>query len=112
MLRDYIVHAVSDLQDPRASGFIVAIAGPAMGAEVVTALQQLDHDAHSALAAWTSTVRHDGQVRRDLSAERIARWILALVDGYADQVGGRRGFDAEVEEAVPHEVIDGFVSVR
>lgn len=112
VLHDYIVHAVSDLRDPRASGFISAIAGPAMGTEVIAALQRLDQDAHSALTAWTREAQRDGQVRRDLSAERIAWWILALVDGFASQVGSGRGFDAEAEEPVLYELTARFLSGR
>lgn len=112
VLHDYVAHAVSDLRDPRASGFIAAVAGPAMGAEVTASLQRLDQDVRAALAVWIGAAQRDGQVRRDLSAERIARWILALVDGFAGQVGEGSGFEAEREEPVLHEVTERFLSGR
>ena len=111
VLRDYVAHAVSDLRDPRAAGFIAAVAGPAMADEVVAVLQRLDQEAHGAVTVWTGAAqRRDGQIRRDLSPERIARWIMVLIDGFAGQVGGGRGFDAEAEGAVLYEVIERFLS--
>lgn len=112
VLRDYVRHAVSDLLDPRASGFIAAVAGPAMGDEVVAVLQRLDQEAHAALTAWTGAAQRDGQLRRDLPPERIARWIMVLIDGFAGQVGGRHGFDAEAEGTVLDEVVERFLSGR
>lgn len=110
VLRDYVTHAMSDLQDPRAAGFIAAVAGPAMSDEVVAVLQRLDQEAHGALTAWTRAAQRDGQIRRDLSPERIARWVMVLIDGFAGQVGGGHGFDAEAEGIVLDEVVERFLS--
>lgn len=110
VLRDYVTHAISDLRDPRASGFIAAVAGPAMGEEVVAVLQRLDQETHGALTAWTGAAQRDGQIRRDLAPERIARWIMVLIDGFAGQIGGGHGFDAAVEGAVLYEVVERFLS--
>lgn len=107
---DWALHAVQDLQDPRASGFIAVISGQSMREEFAEALQMEEQLTRAGLAQWVELAQQAGQVRNDLTAARLADWVMLIVDGFAGRVGTTGDFDVAVEEPLLLEVIATFIA--
>lgn len=110
VLREYVHHAVRDLRDPRASGFIAAVSGLAMREEIMAALKAEDRAIAAGLTHWIGFGQKAGQIRRDLSAERLAEWIMLVVDGFAGRLGASENFDVLVEEPMLMDIVDALVA--
>src|SRR5690625_7719426 len=95
---EYVDHELSSLEDPRAAGLIAAVGGPVPNDDVVAILREVDQRTREGLTGWVSKAQQAGAVRTDLSAERMASWIMLFINGFADQLGGADDFDAVVEE--------------
>src|SRR5699024_6928460 len=107
---EYVDHELSSLEDPRAAGFIAAVGGPVPNDDVVAILREVDQRTREGLTGWVSKAQQAGVVRTDLSAERMASWIMLFINGFADQIGGADDFDAVVEKPLLREVLSGFLN--
>src|SRR5699024_2812096 len=107
---EYVDHELSSLEDPRAAGFIAAVGGPVPNDDVVAILREVDQRTREGLTGWVSKAQQAGVVRTDLSAERMASWIMLFINGFADQIGGADDFDAVVEKPLLREVLSGFLT--
>lgn len=96
VLVEYVRHAVADLVDPRAAGFITVVGNFVSRPEIATALQADEDTARSALGDLVAAAQQDGRVRTDVPADRLAVWIMLLIDGFASRVSAG-GFDTESE---------------
>jgi AcrR family transcriptional regulator len=108
---EYVEHAVSDLRDPRAAGFISVVGGLTHRPEIARALRDDDESARAALQSALRAAQRDQIIRVDVDAERLAEWILLLIDGFAGRVAASDEFVAEREadmlnEQVAH-LLDG-----
>ncbi|NNH68478.1 TetR/AcrR family transcriptional regulator [Nocardia uniformis] len=108
VLHDYVEHAVSGLIDPRAAGFISVVGGLTHRPEIARALHADDETARTALQAIVRTAQHDRRVRVDVDAERLAEWIVLLLDGFAARVATNDNFVAEREKHMLNEQV-GFL---
>ena len=107
---EYVDHELSSLEDPRAAGFIAAVGGTVPNDDVVAILREVDQRTREGLTGWVSKAQQAGVVRTDLSAERMASWIMLFINGFADQIGGADDFDAVVEKPLLREVLSGFLN--
>ena len=105
VLLDYVGHAVADLTDPRAAGFITVVGGLTSRPEIAAALQTEEDAVRTALRDAVTAAQRQGQVRTDLAAERLAAWIVLLIDGFAAQVSSG-GFDADAEAPLLAEQVE------
>ncbi|QYJ05408.1 TetR/AcrR family transcriptional regulator [Nocardioides panacisoli] len=97
---DYVEHAAEDFADPRLPGFVRAV-GALMGVpEVAHALARDDDAVRSGLTPWVGRAQRAGGVRDDLSAGRLAEWVLAIVDGYVGRLASAPGFDQASEQTM------------
>lgn len=94
---DYVERAVSDLRHPRAAGFIAVVGGLTHRPEVARALREDDDAARAGLQATVRAAQEVQSVRGDMDAERLAEWILLLLDGFAGRVAISKNFIAEHE---------------
>ncbi|QUH03542.1 TetR/AcrR family transcriptional regulator [Saccharopolyspora erythraea] len=97
VLLDYVRHAVADLRDERAAGFIAAVGGVVSNELVATALRADEEAIREGLTTWTERAQSGGQIRTDLSARQVADWIALLLDGFADRITAQGEFDADRE---------------
>jgi len=81
VLLDYADHAAADLADPRAAGFITVVGGLTSHPDIAAALRADEHVLRTALRDVAAAAQERGQVRTDLTAERLASWIVLLLDG-------------------------------
>lgn len=108
VLSDYVEHAVGDLTDPRAAGFITVVGGLTAHPEIAAALQADEDTTRSRLRDVVAAAQQQGQVRDDLSPDRLAVWIMLLVDGFASRVT-TGGFDIETEAPLLQEQVGALL---
>lgn len=110
VLFDYVRHALDDLSDPRAAGFITAISGLGAHDEIAAVLRDEERVVRENLTSWVGQAQRDGRIRDDLSAERITEWILLLGEGFASRVAASAGFAVAAERPVLLELLSGFLA--
>ncbi|GAA2662763.1 MULTISPECIES: TetR/AcrR family transcriptional regulator [Actinosynnema] len=109
---DYVTHAVADLADPRAGGFIAVVGGLIANADVAQALRADELATREGLLPWVERARDTGQTRRDLDAPRLTEWVLLLVDGIAGRIAGgtpTSGFTVDQEIPVLLEQVNALL---
>lgn len=109
VLLDWVHHTLQDLRDPRATGFIAVVSGLSMREEIATALRAEEETIRAGLVHWLHRAQETDQVRHDLPAERLAGWIMLLVDGFSGRVGASGEFDVPTEEPLLLEVITSLL---
>jgi AcrR family transcriptional regulator len=96
VLLGWVEHAAADLRDPRAAGFVRAVSAVTSVPDVAAALEAEEAAVRAGLVPWVARAVEQRTVRSDLAAERLARWLAALVDAYAALVAGGADADAEL----------------
>lgn len=112
VLVDYVRHALENLSDPRAAGFITAVSGLGADEEIATVLREEERVVRENLTTWVGRAQRDGQVRDDLSPERVTEWILLLSEGFANRVAASVGFHVAEERPVLLALLSGFLQER
>lgn len=107
---DWVRHELRDLGDPRASGFIAVVSGLTTQKDVSAALSSQNQVTRARLAACVNSGQESGHVRADLTAERLAGWVMLIVDGFAGRVGASPDFDIEVEQPLLFETISALLN--
>ncbi|MFI9407797.1 TetR/AcrR family transcriptional regulator [Nocardia sp. NPDC052316] len=93
----YVEHAAAGLVDPRAAGFISVVGGLTHRPDIALALRADDETARTALQAAVRAAQRIQHIRGDVPAERLAEWILLLLDGFAARVTTSEDFVAAQE---------------
>jgi TetR/AcrR family transcriptional regulator, transcriptional repressor of aconitase len=94
---DYLDHAVDDLADPRLAGFVVTVGGLLAMPEVEAALRADDETIRGELVPLLRAAQRAGQIRVDISAERLAVWVALVLDGFTERVALGDGFTPHLE---------------
>lgn len=105
VLLDYVEHAVAGLLDPRAAGFISVVGGLTYRPEIARALRVDNETTCAALQTVTRSAQQDRCIRVDVNAERLAEWILLLLDGFAARVVTSDNFVAHQETEMLNEQV-------
>ena len=112
VLLDLVGDAADDCADPRVPGFVRAVAG-VMGVPEVAAALDTDAAAQRALLEpWIARGQQTGQVRDDLTAARIASWLVLFTDGFVERVSVDPGFTVPGEKALLVQTARDFLSPR
>jgi AcrR family transcriptional regulator len=93
----YLDHAVDDLGDPRLAGFVVTVGGLLATPEIAAALRADDQTIRGELEPWLRAAQRAGQIRDDISAERLAVWVALVLDGFTERVAHGDGFTPHLE---------------
>lgn len=93
----YVAHALDDLTDPRTAGFVRAVSAVMSAPDIAVALRADDAAVREGLEPWMERARESGQVRRDLSAARLTRWLMLLLDGFVGAVAAEPAFTVDGE---------------
>jgi AcrR family transcriptional regulator len=110
VLLDYVEHAVANLEDERAAGFIRAVGSVITDDRVADALEADERAVRDGLEEWVVQAHAVGEIRTDLPAGRIVDWLVLLIDGFSSQVAARTGFDAATEATVLYGLVDQFLT--
>lgn len=100
VLVDHVVRESHQLGEPRLAGFVQAVGSVLGEAAVADALERDQTSVHAHLARWVRAAQDSGEARTDLPAERVAGWLVLLLDGYIGQIATPPAFDADEERAV------------
>jgi len=95
VLGTIVDRALADTAEPRLAGFILAVGGVLGDPEVARALAADDAAQHALLRTWITRAQEAGQIRNDLSPERLASWVQVLLGGFLE----RTAVDAEFTAA-------------
>lgn len=98
VIAEYVEHAASELTDPRLPGFVRAVGAIAGEPDVAAALARDDEATREGLRPWVAAAQRRGAYRTDLSADRLAEWLLALIDGYIGRLATSPAFEAHTEQ--------------
>ncbi len=105
----FISRTVSETADWRLPGFVQCVTGIMMVPEVADVLAEDEQAQRDVLTQWVARGVAAGQFRSDLSAERIASWLLLFVNGFIDRVATEDSFNAGQETALLHETVHRFI---
>lgn len=109
MISEYIDHSIAEASDPRAAGFIRAVAALSHREAIAKALHAQEQAVHDAVASIVRIAQQADMVRADIAAERLAAWILLIIDGFTGAVANNR-IEADNEAAVLHEQIEALLA--
>lgn len=109
VLMRYIDHEADNLCDPRAPGFIRAVGAALHHNQIAVAVTAHQQQILDNLTTWVRRARRQGTIRTDLSAPRTARWLMALIDGFASQLAESPPFDVHRERPILHDTAHRFL---
>ncbi|QIS20971.1 TetR/AcrR family transcriptional regulator [Nocardia terpenica] len=109
VLMHYIDHEADNLCDPRAAGFIRAVGAALHHDQIAVAVAAHQQQILDNLTIWVRRARRQGAIRTDLSAQRTARWLMALIDGFASQLAEGPNFDVRRERRILRDTIRRFL---
>ncbi|UFU07253.1 TetR/AcrR family transcriptional regulator [Ruania halotolerans] len=111
-----VEQAITDAEDPRVAGFVRAVATVMSEPAIAAALEAEEQAQRGILVECIVRAQQSGQVRTDLSADRLASWLRLLLDGFLEQIATAPAFTAQREGPVLREavraVLTGPTSVR
>lgn len=97
---------------PELAGFVMAVVGIMTESRVAEALAADDRAALDGLRPWLSRGQQQGRIRTDLTPDRLASWMLLLLNGYHDRVTSDRAFAEETEITLMRQTAEEFLSPR
>ena len=97
VLMAYLAHAVDDLGEPRLAGFVAAVGGLLAVPEIEAVLRADDETLRGQLVPWLQAAQEAGQIRLDITAERLAVWMALVLDGFTERVALGNGFAPHLE---------------
>lgn len=106
----YVTHEANNLSDERATGFVRAVGALLNEPRVAAELAKQRQLTEQLLLPWISRARESGVIRNDLSDNRLLKWLLALIDGFASAVADDERFDAQTETETLRDAIARFLS--
>src|SRR5699024_1122081 len=86
VITDFVDHNVEELADVRSAGIIQAIVAMVHREPIAQALRAQEEIVRSLLAAVVHSAQESHLVREDIAAERLAAWVLLIIDGYTGAV--------------------------
>jgi len=102
---------ITDAQDERVPGFLQAVAGTLTIPEVAEVLSADDRAQRELLATWVRRAVQRGQVRTDISAERIASWLQIFSDGFLERAATDSDFSAKKEAGLLLQTVHQFLAI-
>lgn len=105
VIAEYVEHCLDDYADPRVAGFVRAVAAVTGDHAVTAALERDEHEQVRTLGSWLEAAQHDGEVRTDVPADRLAVWVFLLLDGFLARLAASETFTIDAERALLVETI-------
>lgn len=109
---DWLEWQCRESSAPELAGFVMAVAGIMTEPRVAEALAADDRAALDGLRPWLAEGQQQGRIRRDLTPDRLAGWLLLLLNGYLDRVTTDRTFAEDAAITLMRQTADEFLSPR
>ena len=110
VLRDHVERSARELADPRTAGFVRAVVAVLAEPSIAAALAADEAALRAGLLPWVELAQRRGEVRADLSAERLTSWLMLLVDGFVGRIAVEPRFSAEAETGMLHDTADRLLA--
>lgn len=111
VLHDWLQHNLEDFADPRLPGFVRAVSSVLNQPTVAAALLDDDRAQHEGLAEWLALAQQAGEVRVDLTPDRLATWVFLILDGFIGRLATEPDFEVATEADMLRETIFGMLGV-
>ncbi|WP_242504435.1 TetR/AcrR family transcriptional regulator [Promicromonospora panici] len=99
VLLDIVKQGADDAADPRMPGFVRAVGGIMHQPDVAAKLDEDAQAQRDLLRPWVEKAQQAGEIRTDLTPERITSWLYLLTDGFLGRTADEENFTAEGEKA-------------
>ncbi|MCE1180329.1 MAG: TetR/AcrR family transcriptional regulator [Micrococcales bacterium] len=110
VVRDYVAWTASEYADPRAAGFVRAVAAVTGEPEVQAALDRDTSVARAGLRHWLTRAGESGEIRTDVGQAQLADWLLVILDGFLGRVAADENFSAEGESGMLTETVQRLLA--
>lgn len=97
VLLDHVARAATDATDSRVPGFVRAVGAVMTEPRIAAALAADETATRQGLRPWVRAAQEAGEVRTDLSADRLTDWLMVLLDGFLGRLAGGDDFTATRE---------------
>ncbi|WP_369370866.1 TetR/AcrR family transcriptional regulator [Promicromonospora sp. Populi] len=99
VLLDIVEHGADEAGDPRMPGFVRAVGGVMQQPDIAAKLEDDTEAQHDLIRPWVEKGQQAGDIRTDLTADRITSWLYLLTDGFLGRVAVEENFTAHEEKA-------------
>lgn len=99
VLLEIVERGADDAADPRMPGFVRAVGGVMHQPDVAAKLDEDARAQRDLLRPWVEKAQQAGEVRTDLTPDRIVSWLYLLTDGFLGRTADDETFTAETEKA-------------
>ena len=107
---DIVRQGADDAADPRMPGFVRAVGGVMHLPEVAARLDDDTQAQRDLIRPWVEQAQGAGEIRTDLTPERITSWLYLLTDGFLGRVAVEEEFTAQGEKATLVETARRFLA--
>ncbi len=97
---EFVTHTVAECADPRMPGFVKAVGALVAEPDVAAALARDTAATHGGLLPWIKAAQAAGDVRVDVSADRLCTWVLVVLDGFLSRLAEDEAFEARAEQGM------------
>lgn len=102
----YVEHFLADASDARLPGFVTMVAARMTDPAVAEVLAADEAAVAAGLQAWVRAAQDAADVRRDVDAARLTRWVVLLLDGFLGRVVADPGFAVDAEADMLRQLVD------
>lgn len=99
VLLDIVRQGADDAADPRMPGFVRAVGGVMHQPDVAATLEEDARAQRDLLRPWVEKAQRAGEIRTDLTPDRIVSWLYLLTDGFLGRIADEETFTAQAEKA-------------
>lgn len=110
VLLEIVERGADDAADPRMPGFVRAVGGVMHQPDVAAKLDEDARAQRDLLLPWVRRAQQAGEIRTDLTAERITSWLYLLTDGFLGRIATEDTFTAQAEKATLVDTATRFLS--
>ena len=107
---DIVRQGADDAADPRMPGFVRAVGGVMHLPEVAAKLDEDTRAQQDLIRPWVERAQQAGEIRADLTPDRVTSWLYLLTDGFLGRVAVEEGFTAEGEKETLVETARRFLA--
>lgn len=104
----FVDHMAGELSDPRTAGFVLSVGAMTTNEQITDALHHDEVTTLGRLERAVTLAQHRHQVRTDISAQRIAVWVVMLLDGLVSAIASGQ-VTAEDEVSMLHEQVQALL---
>ena len=110
VLLEIVERGADDAADPRMPGFVRAVGGVMHQPDVAAKLDEDARAQRDLLRPWVEKAQQAGEIRTDLTPDRIVSWLYLLTDGFLGRIADDETFTAETEKTTLIDTASRFLS--